>query len=148
MAQYGDSYSAGRGSTTSSDEDVSFWAVGLTLFASGMMLMVGFFHIIEGFTAVLDDTFYVVQPNYALGLDVTTWGWAQIIGGSIIMVAGGLVLTANMLSRILVIGIAVLSAVGSFLSIPYYPVWSILLIVLDIAIIWAVTSYSHFVKAE
>jgi len=151
MAQYQDSYpagrqSAGRESTASTNEDVSFWAVGLTLFASGMMLMVGFFHIIEGFTAVLDDSFYVVQANYPLGLDVTTWGWLQIIGGFVVMIAGGLLLRANILSRILVIGIAVLSAIGSFVSIPYYPAWSILLIAIDISIIWAVTSYARFVK--
>jgi len=127
---------------------VSGWAVGLTVFASVLMLMVGFFHIIQGLAAVLDDTFYVVKPNYAFGLDVTTWGWAQMIGGLIVMLAGGFLLTGNILSRILVIAIAVLSAVGSFASIPYYPVWSILLIGLNIAVIWAVTSYAHFAKAE
>ena len=35
------------------------------------------------------------------------------------------------------IGFAVLSALGQFAFLPYYPVWSMILIAMDILIIWA-----------
>jgi len=44
--------------------------------------------------------------------------------------------------------VAVVSAIGNFLSIPYYPVWSIVLIALDFLIIRAVTSYGRYVSAS
>jgi hypothetical protein len=34
---------------------------------------------------------------------------------------------------------AVLSAVANFFFIPYYPVWSILVIALDVWVIWSLT---------
>ena len=37
--------------------------------------------------------------------------------------------------------LAILSAVANFFFIPYYPVWSVLIIALNIAIIWALVVY-------
>jgi hypothetical protein len=37
--------------------------------------------------------------------------------------------------------LASLSALVNFAFIPYYPVWSILIIALDVAIIWALATY-------
>ncbi len=36
--------------------------------------------------------------------------------------------------------VAILSAVANFAFIPYYPAWSILVIAIDVAAIWALTS--------
>jgi hypothetical protein len=144
QANYEGSYPAGRADQSAASEDISGWAVGITFFASCMLLMVGFFHIIAGLAAVLDDSFYAVRAGYALELDTQTWGWLHMAFGMIAMIAGGLLLTGNLLARILVIAIAVISAIGNFWSIPYYPVWSILMIALDVAIIWAVTAYGRF----
>jgi hypothetical protein len=37
----------------------------------------------------------------------------------------------------------VLSAIANFLTIPYYPLWSILIIALDIFVIWALTAHGR-----
>jgi hypothetical protein len=37
--------------------------------------------------------------------------------------------------------LAVLSAIANFAFIPYYPVWSLLIITLDIFVIWAVAAH-------
>jgi hypothetical protein len=39
--------------------------------------------------------------------------------------------------------VAVISAVLSFMSLPYYPIWSILIITLDVFIIWALTAHGR-----
>jgi hypothetical protein len=36
--------------------------------------------------------------------------------------------------------VAVLSAVAQFMWLPYYPVWAIVIIALDVAIIWALVT--------
>ena len=37
--------------------------------------------------------------------------------------------------------LAMLSAIANFFFIPYYPFWSILIIVLDVLVIWALAVY-------
>jgi hypothetical protein len=39
--------------------------------------------------------------------------------------------------------LAILSAVANFFFIPYYPVWAIVIIGLDILIIWALTVWDR-----
>jgi hypothetical protein len=148
MAQFEGSYPTGRTTSSTTEHDVSGWAVGITFFASLMLLLIGTFHLLAGFAAVLDDAFYTVRPSYALELDVTTWGWLQMGAGVVVMLAGALLLVGSMFGRIIAIAVAALSAIGNFWSIPYYPVWSILLISLDIAVIWAVTVYGRFMSEE
>ena len=148
MAQFEGSYPTGRTSESTSSHQISGWAVGVTFFASLMLLLLGTFHLLIGFAAILDDSFYAVRPDYALELDVTTWGWVQLVGGFVVMFAGALLLFGSLFGRIIAIAVAVLSAIANFWSIPYYPVWSILLIGLDVAVIWAVTAYGRFMTDE
>jgi hypothetical protein len=37
--------------------------------------------------------------------------------------------------------LASLSLIANFLFLPHYPLWSLLIIVLDIAVIWALATY-------
>jgi hypothetical protein len=136
MAQYEGAYQRQEAQTTGAGE-VSGWVIGFTLFGAMMMILLGTFHFIAGFSAVLDDTFYAVRENYALKVDVSTWGWIHMIGGIIVGLAGVGLMTGNLAARIVGITLALLSAVWSFASIPYYPVWSILLLALAIGVIWA-----------
>jgi len=39
--------------------------------------------------------------------------------------------------------VAIISAVLSFMWLPYYPIWSILIIALDVFIIWALTVHGR-----
>jgi hypothetical protein len=124
-----------------SERSPSRWAVGFTFFAGAMMIMVGMFQAIEGLAAVLQDDFYVVTADYAFEMDVTTWGWIHLIGGSIVCLAGAFLLTGNVVARIIGITVALFSAISNFFFIPYYPLWTILIIALNIVIIWALLNY-------
>ena len=56
-------------------------------------------------------------------------------------VAGWGVLKGQMWARVVGIGFALLSMAIQFLIIPLYPIWSLLMIALDIGIIWALATY-------
>ena len=142
MAQYESSYNREM-SETKPQHEISGWAIGYIGLASMMMLMIGFFHFINGFAAVLDDSFYVIRPGYDLSVDVTTWGWIHMVGGIVIALAGGFLIMGAMWARVIAVLMAVVSAIWSFYSIPYYPIWSILIIALDIGVIWAVTTHGR-----
>jgi hypothetical protein len=59
--------------------EVSGWAVGWTIFAAVWMWILGFFHALAGFAAIVEDEIYVATPEYIYQLDVTTWGWIHLI---------------------------------------------------------------------
>ena len=115
----------------------STFAYGLALFAGILMIVSGVFHILEGIAALANDEFFVKTPNYTYNVDITGWGWIQIIVGVIIGLIGLGVVMGNLLARILGIVAVVFLMIDNFLFIPYYPFWSILMIVLDGLILWA-----------
>jgi hypothetical protein len=71
-----------------------------------------------------------------------------MIGGIVLVIAGAGLMTGNVLARIVAIVLATLSVLGSFYSIPYYPVWSIMMIVLGIGVIWALTVHGNDLSPE
>ena len=115
----------------------SGWVTGLVLFAGLMMIMLGVYQTIVGVAAVLGDQFHVVTAPYADTVDVTTWGWIHLVVGIIVAVAGWAVIAGQTWGRVIGVVMAVLSAIANFLLIPYYPLWSLLIIVLDVFVIWA-----------
>jgi hypothetical protein len=132
------------GGTRSSDSArVSGWAVGFVVFAATMMMLVGGFHAIAGLAAIFEDQFFVVGPNYVYDVDTTAWGWIHLILGVVIFFAGAGALTGQTWARVVGITLACLSAVANFFFIPYYPIWSLLIIALDVLVIWALAVYGR-----
>ncbi len=129
--------------TTTRYEEPSGGAVGLIVFAAIMMIMIGVFHAIAGLAALVDDTFYVATPNYLLEFDVTTWGWIHLIVGIIVALAGVALLSGQTWARAVGITLAFVSAVANFAFIPYYPVWSLLIIALNVFVIWALAAHGR-----
>ena len=63
-------------------------AVGFTVFAGTVMIIVGVLHAIQGLVALFNDTFYVVGQEYVFQFDVTTWGWIHLLLGILVGFAG------------------------------------------------------------
>jgi hypothetical protein len=148
MARMEDSYPGQNEAAGASLPARVSWAIGLTAFAAVLMTLLGLAHILQGVAAISNGAFYVENPGYVFAADVTTWGWLHILGGIIITLASFWLLVGDPYARVVAVVVAVVSGIGNFLSIPYYPVWSIVLIALDFLIIWAVTSYGRYVSAS
>ena len=52
------------------------------------------------------------------------------------------------MARTVGVFVAAVSMVANFAFIPWYPVWSIAIIAVDIAVIWALTAHGRDVVAE
>jgi hypothetical protein len=52
------------------------------------MIMIGTFEAIAALTAIIDDEFFVVTPQYTLEFDTTTWGWIHLILGATVALSG------------------------------------------------------------
>ena len=121
----------------------NMWAVGLTAFAACVLMIGGIFQAISGLVAIVDNEFYVVTRNYFLEFDVTAWGWIHLVLGIVVAVAGFMILRGAVWARMVGVVVAVISAIANFAFIPYYPVWSLLIIALNIAVIWALTAHGR-----
>jgi len=118
---------------------VSGWVMGGIVFAATVLVMIGIFHAIAGLVAIIDDDFYRVRRDYTFDLDTTGWGWIHLILGIILVAVGFALYARQEWAAISAVVLAGLSAVANFLFIPYYPVWSLVGIALDVWVIWALT---------
>jgi hypothetical protein len=117
------------------------WLTGFAMFAGVLMLVVGVWGVLAGIAAILHDNVYVNAPNYVYSFDLTGWGWAHLVLGALVALAGVGVLQGATWARFVGIAVAVLSLLANFAFIPYYPVWSILIIAVDVIVIWALATY-------
>ena len=121
----------------------SAWAVGYSMFAAVMLMMIGVFHFMAGLVGIVDDEFYVVTGKWVFEFDVTTWGWVHLIGGVLVVLAGLSVVKGHMYGRIIGTIVAAISAMVNFAWLPYQPWWSILMIFLSVSVIWALTVHGR-----
>ncbi|MET9890892.1 hypothetical protein ABZZ47_11845 [Streptomyces sp. NPDC006465] len=112
-------------------------AGGLMIFASVMLFVSGVLDILRGVMAIAEDDVFVTSPNYVFKFDLTSWGWIHLALGAVAVVVSLGLFTAATWARVIGVGIAALLIIVNFLSIPYYPVWSLTLIALYGFVIWA-----------
>ncbi|MDJ0395132.1 hypothetical protein QMK17_17545 [Rhodococcus sp. G-MC3] len=116
-------------------------AGGTTFAAALLLLTAAIVTLLQGISAVVGDELFVVGFVYTYQLDLTTWGWIHIILAVLLgAIALGL-FSGAVWARASAVIIAAVSIVANFLWLPYYPLWSILIITLDLIVIWAVATW-------
>jgi len=117
-------------------------------FAGVVMILVGIFGAIEGLAALFkDEYFLVVQDRLLVEADFTAWGWTHLILGLIILGAGFGVLVGQMWARVVGVILAVISATVNIAFLAAYPVWSTIIITMDVLVIWALCVHGREMKA-
>jgi hypothetical protein len=112
-------------------------------FGAVMMIVVGAFGVIEGLIALFNPTTYVTVDGAVLTVDLTAWGWAHLVLGALLVVTGvSLMRTAPAWARGLGVVLVVLSILVQLAWLPASPIWSILMIVLDLLVIYALVATS------
>jgi hypothetical protein len=115
---------------------------GWILFGSMMMIMVGAFQAIVGLTALFqDDYFLVTTGGLVVDVDYTAWGWVHLGLGALAVAAGVGLLSGRTWARVVAIALCMLSAIVNLAFIPAYPVWSIIVIALDVIVIYALAAH-------
>jgi len=121
---------------------------GAVAFAGVLLIMVGLFHAIQGLVALFNDSVYLVGPKgLVINVDYTAWGWIHLIGGIIVVLAGVALFAGKMWARILAVIVAVISAIINVVFLPAYPIWSTMMIAIDVLVIWAVTVHGSEMKS-
>jgi hypothetical protein len=122
---------------------------GWVVFGSFMLIMVGSFQAIEGLVAIFDDGFYrVTESGLVVNVDYTVWGWTHLLLGVLILISGIGVLAGNLAARTVGVVLAGLSALLNMVFIEAYPVWSVIIITVDVLVIYALIVHGRELRGS
>ncbi|MFH9423924.1 hypothetical protein [Streptomyces sp. NPDC017529] len=135
--------SAGQSQQGAPEPHIRPVAIGGVVFAVCMLGIIGAYHAIAGLAAIIDHNFYRSQQDYAYDFGVSGWGWLQLLSGIVVVAAAFHLFNGRAWARAVGIGVATVSALENFFFTPYYPVWSVIIIALDVLVIWSLATYGH-----
>jgi hypothetical protein len=113
-------------------------------FAGVFLILSGALNVVQGVIALVSDTYFRVSRESIFDVNVTTWGWAQLIGGVIVFVTGFAVLRRASWARPVGVTMAILSMAAAFFFFPGHVFWSMLVIAVDGLVIGALMSPGAF----
>lgn len=117
------------------------WATGGTIFAGTLLLVGGVLAVLEGIVGIARDSVLVVTGGYAYKFNSLAWGWIHLVLGVIAALIGAGLLRRASWARYAGIGIASLNLIANFMFLPYQPVWSAIMVAIDIFVIWALATH-------
>jgi len=140
------SYATERASSPGSAPPMTGWT-GVVVFGGIMLFVAGIFHLFEGLVALTDDRFYLVPAGtLALGFSYRGWGWLHAVLGVVAIAAATGIFLGMLWARVAGVAIAALSAFASMLFVASYPLWSIILIGMDVLVIYALVAHGRDVR--
>jgi hypothetical protein len=122
------------------ESNASGAVIGWTVFAAVMLMISGIGNILEGIAQLVRGSYFVTLPNYAYNLSVHSWGWIHLIAGIVVFLAGAALMADKTWARVVGVAFASASLFLNLVYLPFFPVWSIVVIALDAFVIWALLS--------
>ena len=124
------------------NRDMTGWA-GMVIFAGTLLLLVGGFNVIYGLVALFKDQVLVTTKTGLVAFDVTTWGWITLIIGIIQILVGFGLFGGQTWARVAGVIVAVLNGFNHISFLQAQPVWSTIIIAIDVLIIYALTAHGR-----
>jgi len=111
-----------------------------TALAGVLMIITGAYGFLAGLAMVIRGGFFVTHAGYAYEWTTRGWGWTELIIGALVFLAGVGVLRDMLWARVVGVLLATFYAVTAFLTLPFFPIWSIVLLAMNAFIIWALVA--------
>ena len=117
-------------------------SAGWLAFAGTMLFLSGVFKVLDALWVFkYDDEISDRVQTVIFAHDPTSWGWAWLILGVVLMVAGFVVVTGSQWARWFGIVVAGIAALFNYSWMFVEPIWALLGEVLLIMVIWALLFY-------
>ncbi|MFD2416792.1 DUF7144 family membrane protein [Amycolatopsis pigmentata] len=133
---------AGGVGTTGATTTPSGWMA----FSAALLIVAGLFNVIIGLVALFNGAYYVVGPNATLVFSLAGWGWLHLGIGVLAVIIGAALFTGTMWARIATVVIAGLSALAHLAFLGVFPIWSLIVIAIDVLVIWSVTVHGERIR--
>ncbi len=127
------------------EKEMTGW-VGWSFFAAVVLILVGAMNIITGFIALFDDNYLINTAGGMFVFDPTGWGFTILIIGALLVLAGFSILKGSLYGRIIGVLAAGLSAIAQISTIRPYPIWSMIIIFINVMVIYALTVHGDELK--
>lgn len=124
------------------NNNVTGW-VGWVYFAAFMVLLAGIFQLISGFAALLNPDYFKVINGTLVAFDLTTWGWIHLLLGIALLCVGTALFSGKTWARVVAIILAMLNLLAQFAFLSEYPIWSVIIIAVDVLVIYALTVHGR-----
>jgi hypothetical protein len=115
------------------------WA-GWVAFAGIMLALIGFFDVLQGITALTNDDYFVVRSGQLLVFDFTAWGWILLIWGVLLILVGIGLFMGKGAARWAGVILAFVNAIAQVAFLAAFPIWSTIVIALDVFVLFALTA--------
>jgi uncharacterized membrane protein len=129
------------------NDETTGWA-GWAYFAGVYLIIVGIFQMISGFVTLFRQDVLVLSSQNALFVNLSTYGWALLLIGLVMLLTGFGVIAGQVWARTIGVLLAGLAAIVNFLFIPVYPIWSIIVLVVDVVVIYALIAHGGELKTR
>lgn len=127
--------------TTAGDRYQSAGGIsGWIIFAGVLMLIEGFLDAMWGLAAVINNEVITVGGHGVVVWDITAWGWGHLILGSLVALTGLGLLAGQSWARFVGIFFVSLNVLVQFGTFTLFPLWSMLIIAIDIVILYQLTA--------
>ncbi|MCK7626568.1 hypothetical protein MUU72_26290 [Streptomyces sp. RS10V-4] len=114
---------------------------GLVMFAGVMLALLALFNGLDGIAAIVNSRIFVGNAQFVLG-DLRSFGWLMLALGILQgAAAGGVLSTGSEAARWFGVVVLGLNAFAQMFFLPAYPVWSVLIIALDVLAIYGLSVY-------
>jgi hypothetical protein len=113
---------------------------GWAAFAATLFLVLGIFNVIDGIAALTSDHHFV-DDQFVAGL--TFWGVVILLIGLAQLFAAYLLFSRSPSGPLLGIFLACLSLISQLFFLPAFPIWSIIIMVMDGLVIYGLTVYGE-----
>jgi hypothetical protein len=112
---------------------------GWVVFAATLFMILGVFNVIDGIVALAEDDNFVADELFFGSL--AFWGVVMLLIGLLQLFTAYLLYVGNALGAVLGIFLASLSLIAQLFFLPAYPVWSIIIMTIDLLVIYGLTVY-------
>jgi hypothetical protein len=113
---------------------------GWIIFAGVLMLIEGFLDAMWGLAAVINNEVITVGGHGVVVWDISAWGWGHLILGTLVALTGLGLLAQQGWARWLGIIFVSLNLLVQFGTFTLFPLWSIMIIAIDILILYQLTA--------
>lgn len=122
---------------------------GWVFFAAAILFVNGMFSITQGLVLLIGpDTYTSTVSGDLVIFDVTGWGWWNVIIGVLLLATGGALFSGATWARVVAVIIVIFSAASQLLLVPVQPVWSLIVIAIDVLVIHALLVHGDDIEAD
>ncbi|MDH3725872.1 MAG: hypothetical protein OER93_09045, partial [Thermoleophilia bacterium] len=111
------------------------------IFGGIVLFTIGSLNVIQGLVALFkDDVNVITEAGLIVSTNFTAWGIGLIIWGGVMILAGLGLSSGKEWARWSAIIVVVINLIGQFAYFPAFPLWSLIVIGLDAAVLFALTA--------